>query len=134
MLPKLLYTINYKAVHRVLEVVHENRHDLITAVIHAGIGMDYGYFVVMKKSGSYTRIDCDGATAGLATTYYCRWRFATDLPLMQLLDNEFDRLAVVYWVASQQTWKDLAEDLIPYLIAAISDRGDEETTAKRQRV
>jgi hypothetical protein len=52
-----------------------------------------------------------------------------------LVQAEFDRLAAVYWVASQQSWKDLAEDLVPYLIASVStDGGDEVTNTKRQRV
>ena len=56
-----------------------------------------------------------------------------------MIRGEFARIAAVYWVASQQRWKDLAEDFVPYLIAAIKrdeylERGNEETTTKRRRV
>ena len=51
-----------------------------------------------------------------------------------MIQDEFDRIAAVYWVASQQQWKDLAEDFVPYIIAAIGDGGNEETTTKRRRV
>jgi hypothetical protein len=62
------------------------------------------------------------------------WCFAgKDLPLTRILHNEFNRLAVVYWVASQQSWKDLAEGFVPYLIASVFDGGDAEITAKRRR-
>jgi hypothetical protein len=49
------------------------------------------------------------------------------------IENAFVRIAAVYWVASQQSWKDLAEHFVPYLIAAIGDCGNEETTTKRRR-
>jgi hypothetical protein len=39
------------------------------------------------------------------------------------LVSTWDRLTAIYWVASQQFWKDLAEDFVPYIIASIDAAG-----------
>jgi hypothetical protein len=133
---KHLYTKNYDAVRHVIELLYKNRYDSINTILSGAFGMSEGHFVALKNNGSRIRIYSDGATAGLAMSHYGgrSWCFAgKDLPLTRILHNEFNRLAVVYWVASQQSWKDLAEGFVPYLIASVFDGGDAEITAKRRR-
>ena len=122
-----------KWVFHVLRIAYELRFRKIAAWRRTSLdnrNVD-GLCFVFNNGTSYT-ISCD------LYPVRCMLRFGVlkerilELSLRQemIVEMAFDRISAVYWVASQQFWKDLAEDLIPYLIAAYG--GDDKTTTKRQ--
>jgi hypothetical protein len=45
----------------------------------------------------------------------------------------FDHVGAIYWVASQQCWKDLAEDFLPYVTASIAAGGGDGSNETKKR-
>ena len=131
---KLLYTQNHVAVGRVLEIVREGLRDPISYIASASYDLVRGGCNIVRKSGLQERKEDDATVISLLLAWYPGWALGKGTPLAQTLEKNFDRLAAVYWVASQQTWKDLAEDFVPYIIAAVGDGGNDVTTTKRHRV
>lgn len=100
---------------------------------NTGIGCThYDGMMLSLDDGSSCHVDADDQVSRNAIFYGILKRDVLGWCMAEIQD-EFDRIAAVYWAASQRSWKDLAETLVPYLIASVEDGGDEETPAKRTR-
>jgi hypothetical protein len=86
--------------------------------------------------GTSLKLQCDSINIGRYlyallgdTSNHCA-EYASNL-FKNALTITLDRIAAIYWVANQQQWADLAEDLVPYIITAPSGGGGDERATKR---